>query len=77
MIFNLTVRNNNETETFSFTNCHQAKSVGGTMFYYDDDVEQVSVIDSLGNTYLFLDKITKERISVPSEEANKALISVL
>lgn len=76
MVFKLHAVKENEKVSLSFSDCHEAKSIAGSMFYYDDDVIQVKVSDSLGNTYLFLDKITKERISVPSEEADKALISV-
>lgn len=76
MIFELNVRKNDEKETFAFSDCHEAKSIAGSMFYHDENVEQVAVTDSLGKTYLFLDKLTNERISVPSEESLTSLISV-
>lgn len=62
--------NGREAQELTGTDCHTVKSVAGTLFYFGDSVERVTVKNRAGVTFLYLDKTYPDaNLSLPSRWA--------
>lgn len=71
-LYFLTIEYNNgrEPQELVGTDCHTVKSVAGTVFYYADNVERVTVKNRKGDTFLYLDKTYPDaNLNIPSRWA--------
>lgn len=63
--------NGREPQEVVGIDCHTVKSIGGTVFYFGDNVNLVTVTDREGFVWLNLDKENPDNnVSVPSALVN-------